>query len=671
LPAPYAGGQVATGGQLGLLGNRSVMDTPFNQTSFTAERIADQQSKTIRDVLIDDPSVRSIIRDNGPGEDRIMIRGFPVPVTAMSYGGLFGVLPAWTASAELAERVELLKGPSAMLNGMPPVTAIGGSINIVPKHATDTPIANLTTDYSSKSNFGSHIDVGRRYGENNEFGIRFNGVFRDGNTAVNNSSERRDLAVVGLDYRGENVRLSADFGHQHQRVDGVVPYIGVFDGVPIPKPPRASANLGQPWTYRNVEDTFGVIRGEVDLADNVTAYAAIGGRDNKFGGLLASTTLVSNAAGDALLPVGALNQYDRDVSGEAGLRATFETGELKHKLAFSVSALGDETGIGRSSSTILNTNIYAPTTFPRPNLVAARATKTSSLDLASAALGDTISAFNDRVQLTVGGRLQRVRSSSFDPTGAKTNSYDESALTPMVGLVLKPWDRVSIYGNIIQGLQQGTIVDDPAFSNFGQVFAPYKSTQYETGVKIDWGRFTTTLSAFQISQPSTRVDVASNTLNVDGEQRNRGIEFNVFGKVSESTRLLGGVMFIDPVLAKTQDGLADGWIAPFSPRVQVNLAGEWDTPFIDRLTLTSRVVYTGRQYIDTTTPRRELPDWTRVDMGARYVFDGTKTPTGKPITVRFDVENIFDNTYIASGFASTAMSVGAPRTYRLSTTFRF
>ena len=39
LPAPYAGGQVATGAQVGLLGNRGVMDTPFNQTSYTAKTI--------------------------------------------------------------------------------------------------------------------------------------------------------------------------------------------------------------------------------------------------------------------------------------------------------------------------------------------------------------------------------------------------------------------------------------------------------------------------------------------------------------------------------------------------------------------------------------------------------------------------------------------------------
>ena len=37
LPKPAAGGQVARGGRLGLLGNTDIMDTPFNTTNFTAE----------------------------------------------------------------------------------------------------------------------------------------------------------------------------------------------------------------------------------------------------------------------------------------------------------------------------------------------------------------------------------------------------------------------------------------------------------------------------------------------------------------------------------------------------------------------------------------------------------------------------------------------------------
>ena len=68
----------ATGGQFGLLGNRSVMDTPFNQTSFTT-RVQDQQAQTVSDVLVDDPSVRRSGAGLGlsPATTR-RIRGFHV-----------------------------------------------------------------------------------------------------------------------------------------------------------------------------------------------------------------------------------------------------------------------------------------------------------------------------------------------------------------------------------------------------------------------------------------------------------------------------------------------------------------------------------------------------------------------------------------------------------------
>ena len=111
IPPPYAGGQVATGGQVGLLGNRSVMDTPFNQTSYTAKKVQDQQAKTVRDVLADDPSVRGYFPDGSIGNDELRIRGFSVAAASTAYNGLFGILPYSTIMPELAERIEVLKGP--------------------------------------------------------------------------------------------------------------------------------------------------------------------------------------------------------------------------------------------------------------------------------------------------------------------------------------------------------------------------------------------------------------------------------------------------------------------------------------------------------------------------------------------------------------------------------
>ncbi len=179
IPPPYAGGQVATGSQLGLLGNRDVMDTPFNQTSYTAKKAQDQQAKTVRDVLNDDPSVRSSVPDGATPGDNMHIRGFAA-TSFMTYGGLYGILPTYSPMAEIAERVEVLKGPSAMLTGLPPGDAIGGSINIVPKRAPDDGLTQLTANYLSSGQVGGHIDVARRFGEKKEFGVRFNGGFRAG-----------------------------------------------------------------------------------------------------------------------------------------------------------------------------------------------------------------------------------------------------------------------------------------------------------------------------------------------------------------------------------------------------------------------------------------------------------------------------------------------------------
>ena len=673
LPPPYAGGQVATGGQLGLLGNRDVMNTPFNQTSYTAKKVQDQQAKTVRDALIDDPSVRASLPEGSIAADNVYIRGFVVGSNATSYGGLYGVLPTYSIMAELAERIEVLKGPSALLNGMQPFGAIGGTINVVPKRAAEEPLTQLTAGYTSALQFGGHADVGRRFGSDNQFGVRFNGVFRSGQTDVQWNNEQRAMATLGLDFRGERTRLSADLGYQYQNINGVIPYLGVTTGVPLPWAPNVRNNPGgQPWSYTQRKDLYGVFRAEFDVTEHITAYAAFGAHDTRYGDLLGGTFLTAvNFNGTATTQPQVTNSYNQSLTAEAGLRALVETGPIGHELALTATTFRQDNGSGAVTGPAYTTNFYNSVVIARPNLANPAANRNSSQAMSSWAFADTLSAAEKRIQLTAGARLQQVGSSNYNTvTGAQTSSIDQAAISPAVALVVKPWQNVSVYGNFIQGLQPGAVVPNN-FTNAGEAFPPFMSTQYEAGVKVDWGKFTTTASLFQINQPSTIANVASNTLVLGGEQRNRGLELNVFGEPLEGVRLLGGLMLLDAVLTKTQGGLTDGWIAPFSPNFNLNLAGEWDLPFAHGLTVDGRVVYTGSQYIDTTYPRRSLPDWTRFDVGARYTFENTASPTGKPIVLRFNVENLLDANYWLGGQAVTFLSLGMPRTFRLSLTTNF
>jgi iron complex outermembrane receptor protein len=672
IPPPYAGGQVATGGQVGLLGNRPVMDTPFNQTSYTAKKVQDQQARTVRDVLADDPSVRGYFPDGSIGNDELRIRGFTVAAASTAYNGLFGILPYSTIMPELAERIEVLKGPNALLTGMAPQSTIGGVVNVVPKRAPEEPLTQLTLGYNSTAQFGGHADVARRFGNDKQFGVRFNGVFRAGQTEIEGNSDQRALANLGLDLRGDHVRFSADLGYQYQYIGGMIPYLGVADGVPLPYAPDARKNWGQPWGNISRKDLFGMIRGEVDLTERITAYAAFGAHDFRLG-ILSGGPIVtaSNFSGTATATPSNISQYYQFLSGETGVRGLVDTGPIGHEFSVVGTMVGLATGIGSAGGTTYTTNIYNPNVIAPPAIPTPAANKTATMNLYSLGFADTLSAADKRIQLTAGVRLQQVQSTNFNAlTGVQTSNSDQSVWSPSVALVFKPWENVSIYGNFIQGLQPGTVVG-PTFANAGQVFPPFVSTQYEAGVKVDWGKLTTTVSLFQISQPSVITNVASNTQVLAGQQVNQGLELNFFGEPTPGLRVLGGATFLNAVLTQTQGGTTNGWIAPFSPGAQFNLGAEWDLPFAPGLTVNGRVTYTGSQFIDTTFPRRSLPEWTRVDAGLRYVFDNASSPTGKPIALRFFVENLFDNDYWANGLAAITLSLGTPRTFRLALTADF
>jgi outer membrane receptor protein involved in Fe transport len=62
-----------------------------------------------------------------------------------------------------------------------------------------------------------------------------------------------------------------------------------------------------------------------------------------------------------------------------------------------------------------------------------------------------------------------------------------------------------------------------------------------------------------------------------------------------------------------------------------------------------------------------LPRWQYVITTASLF----QTPTGKPVVVRFNVENVLDADYWAGGAASYAPYLGAPRTFHVSLTSDF
>lgn len=669
LPQPYAGGQVAKGGRLGLLGNAHFLDTPFSQTSYTLDVIEQQQARSLSDLLVSDPSVRLSSARTNIGED-FSIRGFSVASADVAFNGMYGLMPYFRVPVEMAERVEVLKGPSALLNGMPPSGNVGGAINIIPKRAGNDPLTRLTASYLSDSIAGVHADIGRRFGENKEFGVRFNAAWRDGDTAYDKQKQTDQVYTLGLDYQGERLRASLDVIHQDQDIKRVVRQL--IAGAALTEMPKApDASLNYPGYGRSqADDTAVVGRVEYDLNDRITIYGGLGKREQNLDALAGNPTLL-NTAGDITSSAAWQIFRVNNKSWEVGANANFATGPIKHKLAVNYSRVETKADIDFDTFWAARTsNIYNPVYSPMPDIGSALAGSSPAVDrkkyyettLSSFALADTLSFLDDRLKLTLGARHQNVQQQYFLFT-TNTSKYDESKLTPVAGIVFQPQSNIALYASYIEGLSAGSKAPLPLTT----VIPPVKTKQYEIGSKIDWGRFATTFSLFQIERPSAGFSGADYGLH--GEQRNRGAEFGVFGEIARNVRLLGGLTLMEGKLTKLADGAAAGVVAGNDavavPRVQASLGIDWDNSLAPGVALNARVVHTGKQYADQAN-QLKLPAWTRLDVGARY-----RTRIGeKAVLFRANVENLFDKNYWASSNEGY-IYIGTPRTLMLSATVDF
>ncbi len=664
---PYAGGQVARGGRLGLLGNTDVMNSPFSTSSYTAQMIEDQQAVTAADVLARDSSVRSTGQTGGI-LDAFFIRGFPIGegnVGEVAFDGQYGVAPNYRVFSDYAERIEVIKGPAALLYGMSPNSGIGGVINIVPKRASNVDLTRFTADYSSNSQAGGHLDMSRRFGADRQFGVRFNGSHHQGNTPLDNQSRKADVGAVALDYQGERFRASLDVIDQQEQFDAPSRPFLAAAGIAVPSAPDGRRNVTQAWGWSKIKDQSLLLRAEYDISDKLTLFANAGGAQSDVARLSDQMPTILNTAGDtSSMPMYFKFGVERS-SADTGLRARFDTGSVRHAVTLQTSVYHDQLSRGSTSGTAVLSNIYSPVGRPSQNLSApALVPKISETKLSGVALADTLSMFDERVQVMLGVRQQQVKSDNFSAaTGAVTSSYDKSAVTPLLGLVVKPWKNVSFYANYIEGLSKGDVAPSTA-SNAGEAFAPYKSKQHEIGVKIDHGSLITTVSAFQIEKPGGQL--TGNVFAVDGEQRNRGLEVNVYGEAAPGVRWLGGVTLLDAKLTKTNSSATLGKAPVGVPSLQANMGAEWDTSWVPGLTLTGSLIHTGKQNVNQANTQ-SIPAWTRLDLGARY---RTKV-AGRSTTFRANILNAFDRNYW-SGVASYGGFVqGAPRTVMLSAAVDF
>lgn len=669
--------QVLREGSLGALGNKDAMEVPFAIKGYSDTLILNQQSLTLGAVLENDPSVRTSL-GFGNASEQFIIRGFPLFGEDIAIDGLYGVTPRQLVSPELYDQVQVLNGASAFLFGAAPGgTALGGTVNLQPKRARESAINRATVNYLSDAHLGGAFDFGRRFGSDNAFGVRINGAGRWGDIAIDD--EYRSSVVVGgaIDWRSDNMRVSLDLAYQRARVQHMRPMVQLSGVTFIPEPPKASLNYGQDWNFTTLRDIFGIFKFEYDLSEDFMFYASAGARDAAERGNYQSFTLLNATTGLGRVTGSKIPRNDNNEAAQVGLRGEFATGPISHEI-----------NVGGSHSRYINRNAFAfgpftgtpnnlfnPVDVPEPVYGAgllggdledpnpANRTRLSSLFFS-----DTLGAFDEVVELTLGLRRQQIYFRSYNvTTGVQTGRYKEHATTPVVGLVIRPTETVSLYANRIEGLAQGPVA--PAGTiNVGEVFPPFKTVQYELGGKVAIGRFNASVALFTTDRPQALTiqnSAGQSEFTVNGLQRNKGIEFSADGEPVDGLRIIAGLSFTDAKQRKTTRGLTDGLDAIGVPEYTANANVEWDLGFLPGVTLTGRLMQTGKQQVNLTNTL-ELPSWTRFDLGARYVIAAGDVP----ITFRVNVDNVANESYWSSSLGGYLVQ-GMPRTFKASATVEF
>ena len=676
---------------LGVLGKANAFTAPITVVNYDEQALNNTEART----LVDAVSKKDASVWQFGGESNTLtglyFRGYQLDSRQFSVNGLAGMYGTQGTASVHVGSAQLIKGASTTVNGMDPEGAVSGSVNIETKKAADEGNRKIGLGWFSNNRAQGTFDLGQRFGENKEFGVRANGKLRHGDTPRHGYSEDNKEFALNADYRGEKLRVAFDSIYAKRKTNGGRARMQdiqnangrLFDA------PEGKVNLAPSWQAQNTRGQTNMLTFEWDAFENAQITGGIGYNNARYYGNFASPTVTSSGltynSGRARLT----DQRFKTLSMNLTARGEFETGPVSHNWSAAFDRIDRKRttyqGARQTKSSVIDPSLDIPTQLAKlDSNLGSEWSATPSVDTVikvnSLAVSDTLGFADNKYRLTLGGRFQAVEQKN-KLNGRKA---DASRFSPMLMAAWVPQPDLVVYGNYMEDLEPSDIrTDDDGHVTMAD---PRVSRQFEVGVRKNWGDFVTTLNAFQIKRPGYwRGNTTSGTDfamrknaglaysgSEQGMERSRGIEFNTYANLLNKTlRPSFGLMYLQSTVKdypNFADNLVNG-VQVANPRVIAKAGVEWDTPFAKGLTLNGNVSYFGKSYQDTQK-QYAFPSYTLVDVGARY-----KTKLGKnTLTVSSSVENLFNKNYwqVQRGQYDRSFAVvGMPRTYWLKAELDF
>ncbi|MCW1874273.1 TonB-dependent siderophore receptor [Erwinia sp. INIA-01] len=665
---------------LGPLGSKDRLETPYSTTTVTHEMIDNQQAKSVSELLKYSPSTQMQAR-GGMDVGRPQSRGMQGSVVSNSRLDGLNIVSTTAFPVEMLERLDVLNSLTGALYGP---ASPAGQFNFVAKRPTEQTLRRVTLGYQSRNAWSGHIDLGGHFDDENKFGYRLNLLDEEGEGNVDDSTLRRKLVSLALDWNiSPGTQLQLDASHYEFLQKGYVSGFSYGTGIDLPKAPNPNnKNYTLPTTGNDLT-TDTISSHLIHYFDNSWSMTAgVGYQQADRAMRTVSNTLTSNSGtiSRSVTDSAAAGRF-RVLSNMLMLNGHVDTGSIGHDLAFATSGYVWSIYSAKGSSqrySLGTSNYYDPSAMQEPGdgriINSGARYRTSVTSQQSVTIGDTLT-FNPRWSAMAYLSQSWLETRSYNNQAAKTDQVNEDGLSPNLALMYKITPSVMAYISYADSLEQGgTAPTGQGVKNEGTTLDPYRSEQYEIGLKADVNGMNLGAALFRLKRPFAYVDPDDMVYKEQGDQLNKGLELTASGNLWQGLNVYSGVTFLDPKLKNTVSEDTSNKRVVGVPKVQSNLLVEYNLPSMPELVYSANLHYTGKRAANNTNSTW-AGSYTTLDLGTRY-----STRIGNvPATLRLMVNNVTNERYWASIFpgdtdgsgSSASAFAGTAREVRASVTFDF
>ena len=623
--------------------------------------------------------VGGVAETNSPGSDIFGIRG--VPISSPFTDGLpeVGSSQGTGLDFSLFNRVEILKGPSAVIYGS---TSAGGVVNRVAKKPQfERPRTLLDLELGSYDHYRTTLDANQPLGTGRNVAVRLVGMYWSRKSAQDFDYGHRRFLAPMVSWRITPATTATltitDYWDRYHKPWGqaftLPPYVGnnlaLSFGLNLPRE-RAWA---EPYSVQYEQGRRYNVAVEHKVSDNWSIKLA--GFSSSYNYHESPTTILRDVVlvgGRYLMQRSwrySANPVDSDTLA-LDSAWKFNLGPTRHTLialaqyAANESATVQYTGrsaTGNTTDVLPRLDIFNPVYGGQPASFALSSSTQGKGSSFGTAIQEQAYLFKDQLILQAAVRFNRNESEGFNVlTRVRDTPKAKTKWTPRFGAVYRPIDAVALYGS-----RSETFTPVFTVNPDGRTFTPPTSKQDEVGVKFDlWkGKVSATIAHYKRSDRNTIVQdpdpiraSGGYRIQIAGDEMT-GNEIDLYLNPVAGLQLMVGASKLE---AKTLSGLRTRGVPDKQASVLAKYAFQ-EGP-LKNFALGSGYTWRGRRAGDTGNTFW-LPGANLYNAFATYAW-------GK-YAFHLKLENVVDEYYANNAVNRNIISLGPPRSFTLRVSREF